>query len=200
MCVYCCVCDEPQFKLNIETITDLQSSTTLIPNLASHAIFFLALVLLISNVVFFSHSVLNSFSIMLTVIERVLKDGLCEEPRQVWAIPRLSLGTRQRLKLWVCRLPLSPASSYVATPSQSISMWNLACHEAWRTGTPIRRLPCHFRFSQESKMPAAQCPSQVTPSCRHSVLPRSHPAADTISCLAYLFSTRNSDSLVLRHP
>lgn len=169
VCVYCCVCDEPQFKLNIETITDLQSPMMLIPNLASHAISFLALVLLIPNVVFFSHSVLNNFSIMLTVIERVLKDGRCEEPRQVWAIPRLSLGTRQRLKLWVCRLPLSPASSYVATQVKACPCGTWLAMKLGGQGHPSG--DCHA-ISDSAKNPKCQL---------HSVLPKSHPAADTVS-------------------
>lgn len=70
-------------------------------------------------------------------------------------------------ELWSCHLLLSLAGSHVG--GQNKSIWKLLATKPGGQWQLIQRPPCHFRCSQESKMPAAKGPCQVTPSCRHNL-------------------------------
>lgn len=159
-------------ELNVENIASLQSPGSLIPNLDSHfpAAF---------CVVLFSNSVLSDLSI--TVL-RLCQGSL--EMGCVWS--QGESGHVAGAELWSCHLLLSLAGSHVA--GQSMGIWKLLATELGGSGNSSKD---RHVISDAAKNPKCQLPR---------VLARSHPAADTISGLAYLLSTRTQDSLVLGRP
>ena len=107
---------------------------------------------------------------MLTVVYRVFKDTLCAEPRQGWAIPLTSIESGHKAETKAQGLLPTFVTSLFLRGHPKSKQVHVKQDKAWRPAMPVQRLPCHFRFSQESKMPAALCPSQVIPSCRLNLM------------------------------